>query len=286
MPDGPGLFMAPSLGEAVSALADGGGKAVALAGGTWIMRAPIRGEIPAALHVGLGRIPGLKAIDVGPDEISIGACVTHARLVAALADDQQLAVLSKAAGAAANPAVREMATIGGNLCAAEFPASDLAPALICLDARVEFATPSGTERVPVEEFLDLRRTLTPGTVLKRIIVPRSPARSAHARLPMRKAGDYPVAIVSLAARLDAGGSLRDVRIGVGSVEASARCWPELEAELNGRRLVPAEAQRLAEASAGSFDGRDGIEAPGWYRIEVLPVLVRRAAEALLAPNGS
>lgn len=280
------LFMASSLDEAVSALADGGGEAAAFAGGTWIMRAPIRGEATAAFHVGLGRIPELTAIETGPDEISIGACVTHARLVAGLAGESQFAGLVRAAGVAANPAVREMATIGGNLCAADFPASDLAPALLCLDAAVELASPAGAERVSVERFLELRRRLRPGTVLKRVVIKRSPARSVHLRLPMRKAGDYPVAIVSMAADLDADGSGRGIRIGVGSVEASARRWPELEAELNGRRLIPGEAQKLAEAVSATFSGRDGIEAPGWYRVQVLPVLVRRATEALLAPHGS
>ena len=276
------LFMASSLDEAVSALADGGGGAAAFAGGTWIMRAPIRGEAPAAFHVGLGRIRELTTIETGPDEISIGACVTHARLVAALTGQRQFAGLVGAARGAANPAVRELATVGGNLCAAQFPASDLIPALMGLDAKIELANPAGAERVSVERFLEMRRTLVPGTVLTRIFIPRSGARSAHARLPMRKAGDYPVAIVSMAADLDADGSAHDIRIGVGSVEAAARRWPELEAGLTGRRLIPSEAKKLAEGSLAAFNGRDGIEAPGWYRLQVLPVLVRRAAEALLS----
>jgi aerobic carbon-monoxide dehydrogenase medium subunit len=100
-------------------------------------------------------------------------------------------------------------------------------------------------------------------------------------LPLRKAGDYPVAIVSMAVAIGPDGSVGDIRVAVGSVEASARRWPQLEEQLLGRPLDPARAYELAKACAGVFTGRESVEAPGWYRVQVLPTLVRRAAEAVL-----
>jgi carbon-monoxide dehydrogenase medium subunit len=274
------LYMATSVDDAVAALRDRGPEGAALAGATWIMRAPIRREALHPSYVGIGGIAELRAVEVTDDEIRIGACVTHARLVAALAGFGECAGLVAAAAGAANPAVRQMATVGGNLCAAGFPASDLAPALFCLDASIELCTPGGKERVPLSRFLEMRGHLASGTLLTKVVIKRRPLRCAHMRLPLRKAGDYPVAIVSLAAVLAGNGLIEDIRVAVGSVEATAKRWPELEARLRGRKLDSDEAHELAEAESGAFHGRDGIEAPGWYRVQVLPSLVRRAAEAI------
>jgi carbon-monoxide dehydrogenase medium subunit len=246
------------------------------------MRAPIRGEGHAASYVGIGRIPELHRVDITEHDIRIGACVTHARLIASLAAVDECNGLKAAAGEAANPAVRHMATVGGNVSACQFPASDLPPALLCLDTSIELRTPRGTERLSLEHFLDIRARLEPGVLVTGVVIPRSRLRTGHARLPLRKAGDYPVAIVSVAAALGSDGSVEDIRIAVGSVEKSARRWPQLEEQLRGRPLDPRMARDLAETCAGTFTGRDSVEAPGWYRVQVLPALVRRALEAVVA----
>lgn len=280
------LTMAASVDEAVAALRERGPDAAPLAGATWIMRAPIRREAMRPAYVGIGGIAELRAVEVAEDEIRIGACVTHARLAAALSGVEGCAGLMAAAGDTANPAVRQMATVGGNLCAADFSASDLVPALLCLDASVELCTQAGRKRVSLDHFLQMRHSLEHGTLLTQVVIRRQAWRSAHARLPLRKAGDYPVAIVDMAAAFADDGSVEEIRLAVGSVEASARRWPELETRLRGRRLDPAEAADLARAESHAFHGRDGIEAPGWYRVEVLPSLARRAAEAIAASQAS
>lgn len=276
------LYIAASLADAVAALADRGSAGAPLAGATWIMRAPIRHEELRSSYVGIGGISELCAVELTDDEIRIGACVTHARLIAALAGVEGCDGLVAAAGGAANPAVRQMATVGGNLCASDFPASDLSPALLCLDASVELRTPSGRERLPVGRLLDVRRTLEPGTLVTGVVIARKPLRTGHARLPLRKAGDYPVAIVSISVALGSERSVEDIKVAVGSVEASARRWPQLEEQLLGRPLDPARAHELAKAGASVFAGRESVEAPGWYRVQVLPTLVRRATQAALA----
>lgn len=229
----------------------------------------------------IGTIGELRRVDISGSEVAIGACVTHAQLVAALASVPECNALTAAAAGAANPAIRQVATIGGNLCTAAFAASDLVPALLCLDADIELATTAGIERLPIARFLAKRGSLAAAALLTRIIIPRNPGRSVHVRLPLRKAGDYPVAILSLAAAIRPDGRIETVRVAVGSVETVARRWETLEAELLGRPLDPQTAFDLADANAATFEGRDGIEAPGWYRVKVLPSLVRRAARALL-----
>ncbi|WP_225646055.1 FAD binding domain-containing protein [Bradyrhizobium australafricanum] len=275
------IYVAPSLASALDALSEFGAAGAAFAGGTWIMRSPIRHERLKPHYVAIGKIAELTAVRIGSDAIEIGAAVTHAALAAALADLAEFAVLVDAAGRSANPAIRAMATIGGNLATSEFAAADCVPALLCLDAQVEMSARDGRERIGLAHFLKIRSSLAPGHLVTRIILPRAARRSAHARLPLRKSGDYPVAIVSLSVSIDAAGRIQAARVAVGSVEPVARRWERLEAALIGRPLDAAEAAQSAAALADEFVGRDSVDTPAWYRVSVLPGLVRRAAIAAL-----
>ena len=244
------------------------------------MRAPLREERHDLSYVAISKIASLRELSVGEREVSIGACVTHAEIARELTSVPDCRALALAAGNAANPAIRQVATIGGNLCAANFAAADLVPALLCLDAEIELHGPGGAEQIPLSRFLEIRTSLAPGRLVRRVIVRRTPRRSVHVRLPLRKAGDYPVAIFSLAVTLDAAGVVTSASAAVGSVEAAARRWHELEAELIGHPLDPAHAAEKAEHHCATLRARDGVEAPGWYRLKVLPNLVRKAANAM------
>ena len=116
------------------------------------------------------RLLPLRELSVGAREVSIGACVTHAELARELASVPDCRALALAAGNAANPAIRQVATIGGNLCAANFAAADLVPALLCLDAEIELQGPGGAERIPLSRFLEIRASLAPGQLVRRVIV--------------------------------------------------------------------------------------------------------------------
>jgi carbon-monoxide dehydrogenase medium subunit len=274
------LYVARTLHDAVAALTDRGPDGAPLAGATWIMRAPLRQERHELSYVAISKIESLRQVTVQDREVSIGACVTHTELARQLASIPECRALALAARNAANPAIRQVATIGGNLCAENFAAADLVPALLCLDAEVELEAPGATERIAVSRFLDIRASLKPGHLVRQVIVPRMPRRSGHVRLTLRKAGDYPVAIVSLAVTLNASGVVTGAKAAVGSVEPTARRWQELEADLLNHPLDPQRAADKAESHCGAFQARDGIEAPGWYRLKVLPSLVRKAVREL------
>ena len=279
--DAGSIYVAPTLPAALDALHDYGSAGAPLAGGTWIMRSPIRHEPLKPHYVAIGKIPELSAIRTDAAAVEIGAAVTHAALAAALTDLPEFGVLVTAAGRSANPAIRNMATIGGNLAASDFAAADCVPALLCLDAAVEVTSRNSSERMSLVDFLKIRSTFTPGQLLTKIIVPRTERRTAHARLPLRKSGDYPVAIVSLSVNVDEAGRIQAIRIAVGSVEPAARRWGRLEAALLGGVLDPPLAADIAAELAGEFTGRDSVEVPAWYRVNVLPSLVRRAVATAL-----
>lgn len=272
-----------TLTEAAAALQDPG--SVALAGGTWIMRAPIRDEPWAETYVALSEIAELHEIESGP-VTRFGACVSHAALARATAGQPWLRGLNQAAEGSANPAIRRVATLGGNLCAPGFAAADLAPALLALDARVVLRSDDGERELPLAEFLRHRTDLGSGGLLCAVVLDRRELLSSHARLPLRVAGgDYPVAIVSLAVAHDSEGLIQDAAVAVGSVEPLARRWPELEAALIGRPMDAQFAAAAAERLSGEWSGRDGVDTPGWYRVRVLPALVRRAMSEILPAPG-
>lgn len=272
--------VAGSIDEALAARRQG---ASVLAGGTWMMRDPRRGiDLPEAV-VALHRIAALSKVDVEPDHIIIGATVTHTVLARMLQGLAGFEALAAAAEGAANPGIRRVATVGGNLCTLDFAAADLVPALLVCEAMVEMETFDGPKLVGISEFLRDRSTLLNDAILTKIHLRRDLIASAHIRLPFRKAGDYPVAIVSVAV-----GNDRRFRIAVGSVEPVARRWAALEEALaNEPGGFAPDPERAAELAAehNNFHGRDGTEADGWYRRQVLPVLVKRGVTALLKTEG-
>ena len=270
------LLVPTSLSEALVALKAHGRDGAPLAGATWISRAPFRGEERRPVYVCIARIEALRAIEVNDGELRFGACATHAALAAFLEPYPEFRGLRQAAANSANPAVRNMATVGGNLCTADFPAADLVPALLCFEAEVELQSGADkAERMTMSDFLTERAHLSAGTLLTQIAVRRKPRRSAHVRLPLRKAGDYPVAIVSVSCPEG-----EAPRIAIGSVEPTARRWHGLEEKLGGGPLDSQAAAQAAAEMATDLSARDGVEAPGWYRLQVLPALLRRAMQEI------
>ena len=271
------MLLPQTVADALSHLALPG--AIAVAGASWVMRAPLRHEPVAPVWVALNRIKALHACDTGGPMVQLGALTTHDQLVRLLPDAPDLRALVQAAGGAANPGVRRIATLGGNLCATGFAAVDLIPALLALDASVSIATPAGPEKLDMPAFLT-RRTAPGPLLVTGVTIPRSTRPSAHTRLPMRKAGDYPVAIVSLSLETGPQGLITDLRLAVGAVEGTARRWTSLETRAKGTRPDPAAIAALAQQHTADFTPRSGLDAPGWYRLRVLPTLVRRAFEQI------
>jgi len=263
-----------TIAEALDELAEE--HAIAVAGSTWVLRAPLRHEPLAPRFVALNKLDGLRRFDVTTDAISIGAMVTHDRLAQDLPEFMCLEALRSAAERAANPGVRRIATIGGNIAAHDFSASDFAAALISLDATVEIAQRSGLRKMLVGDFLAQRKALERPWLVTAIVVPVDPLRaSAHERLPMRHAGDYPSAILSASANRQG-----QWRIGVSAVEHQPKRWRALERALQRQNL--AKAEDVARELAGAFSGLNLPGTPGWYRVSVLPVLVRRAVATIEA----
>jgi carbon-monoxide dehydrogenase medium subunit len=274
------LVHANSVDEAIAVLSNVGTSALPVAGGTWVMRAPIRQEATDRLFVSLGRIHVLKHIESNENEISIGSLATHDALSKLDVTGNDLNCLIQAALKSANPAIRNAATIGGNICTSQFAAADLVPALLCLGARVEIQDRNGSNRIELGDYLSSRDERPNDEIMTKIIVERSNRLSAHARLLMRQAGDYPVVNLSCSLSLTGAGMIKDARIAVGSVETSAKRWCNLEVALSGHPLSDLNIKEIASTLIGDFHGRDGPDAPGLYRVKVLPKVAAQALESI------
>lgn len=245
-----------SVAEAIAALGDRTRPTRALAGGTDLLVRLKRDPDFAACVVNLKRIAELRGITEAKSGTTIGALTTLAELAASETMRRRHPLLVEAALQMASPQVRHLATIGGNLVNAS-PAADLAPPLLCLNAELTVAGPSGLRRVPIHGFFrgPGRCALEPGEVLTGVFVPAESGRGAYLKFSPRAAMDLAVVGVACFAT----GTER--RVALGAVAPTAILVPP----------DPAEAAKRAQPI-------DDVRASAEYRRAMVSVLVRRALE--------
>jgi CO/xanthine dehydrogenase FAD-binding subunit len=187
--------------------------------------------------------------------------------------DRELAFLHSPARAVGGPAIRQMATVGGNLFAPS-PYGDFATALLALDATVSVQGGYGAREVPLEQFLAGRergpRALVAGVTLGRV---GSEAFRFRKVARVRPKG---IAVLTIAALLPvAGGRVTGARIAYGALGPTPLRARGAERALEGRALDEASiAAAVAAAADGIAPASDAI-ASDWYRREILPIHLRR-----------
>jgi carbon-monoxide dehydrogenase medium subunit len=234
--------------------------------------------------INLKRIPGLGAIDVSTDTIRMGALTTLTALLEHPVIATEYPVLPFTARYMGSPAIRHLATVGGNLCNAS-PAADLSPVLLVLDAEVGIAGPAGQRRLPLGEFFrgPGQTALAAGELLAWVDVPRKHAGwdVRYERLDVRRAMDIAIVGVALALRRD-GVRLAEARLALGAVAPTPRRVPEAEAALLAGRLSPDAVDRVAELAMVAARPIGDVRATAEYRREMVGALVRRALDPLAA----
>ncbi|MBI4011494.1 MAG: xanthine dehydrogenase family protein subunit M [Candidatus Rokubacteria bacterium] len=268
--------------EACRILAREPGAAV-LAGGTDLMvhlRQSWRGQRPPAV-VNVKRIPGLDAIAVADGAIRLGALASLTALIEHPVIRAEYPVLSATARYMGSPAIRNLASVGGNLCNAS-PAADLPPVLLALDAEVGIAGPGGARRLPLERFFHGpgQTVLQPGELLVWVEFPRRrpPWPIRYERLDVRRAMDIAIAGAALAVCRD--GGPRDARVALCAVAPTPIRVREAEAVLATEGLTDAAIAQAAELASAAARPISDVRATAGYRREMVGVLVRRGLEAL------
>jgi carbon-monoxide dehydrogenase medium subunit len=231
--------------------------------------------------VDLKQIPELFQLEFDPGTgLTVGAAVPCARLSEHPAVQAHYPALVDATSIIGSPAIRERATLGGNLCNAA-PSGDTIPALIVLGATCRVAGPSGTRSVAVEAFCTApgQTVLAPGELLVSIQLPAPLPYTGARYLRFIPRGEMDLAIAGAGAwlRLDEDPSqIAQARIALAAVAPTPLLVVDAGATLRGRDLgetAYAEAATLAQQAAQPITDARGTAA---QRRHLVGVLVKRA----------
>jgi len=247
------------------------------AGGTDLMvRLPL--QRAGVSLVCLEKVSELRGIDESADEVRIGAATTHSELISGSLTGKHFPLLREAARHIGAPAVRNMGTIGGNICTAS-PAGDTLPPLYILGAEVELRSPRGERRMPIDEFITGpgRTQLGPDEVLCGVVIRKDHGFNFHhfEKVGQRKAMAISIASFAFAAAVGADGSLARARCAFGSVAPTIFTSRALDECLAGN---PIDTDVLVTAAALVREGVrpiSDVRASKQYRRRVAGNLLMR-----------
>jgi carbon-monoxide dehydrogenase medium subunit len=284
------LAIPDSVEACLAALADQGREPRVVAGGTDLLPQLKNALIRPHLVVDLSGVPELKRLEAGSSELRVGAAVSARALELAPEVQTSYQALAESAALVGSVQVRNLATLGGNVCNAA-PSADMAPPLLALDAEAVIAGPKGQRRVPMAEFfVGVRRTvLDPDELLVELVVPAPGPHSGGSYLRHTPRRELDIAVVGVASQLTlSDGVCSKARIALGAVAPTPLRAGEAEAALEGQDVTPALIERAAElaveAARPISDQRGSVE----FRRHLVRVLTRRTLTAALerAQNGA
>jgi aerobic carbon-monoxide dehydrogenase medium subunit len=275
-------FAPQTLDEAISLLDNYGPQASVLAGGQSLIPLMKLQLAAPSYIVDINRIAGLSDIHEGHGYLHIGSLTREVDLDSSQLVRTKYTILHDATSVMADPLVRNMATVGGNLAHGD-PANDHPATMLALDAELVAKGSKGERLIPISEFFEgpLTTALNHGEILTEIRVPAPPPGSGSAYLKLkRKVGDYATAGVAVVISVGDGVCQR-AGIGLTNVGTTPIKAGNAESFLIGKRLddeTIREAARLAAQEAEpSEDLRGSVE----YKRDMVRVLAGRALRLVL-----
>lgn len=269
-----------TLNEVFSLLEKHGDDARVIAGGTSLIIWMRQRLLMPKLVIGLGRIPDFDTIAFDPrDGLRIGAGARHRDVELSPAIKQHYPLLHETFRKVAQPRIRNMGTIGGNLAGGD-PLTDPGASLMALDTELTLTSSNKTRTMSLEEFfVDYYQTaLEPGELLTEIRVP-PPQRPgwSHIKFTPRSVEDFATVGVAMTLRAQAG-SCEDVRLALNSVASTIVRARRAENVLRGHPLTEELLREAGEVAASEVDPMDDNRGSADYKRDLVKVLVRRAAE--------
>ncbi|HSP16032.1 MAG TPA: xanthine dehydrogenase family protein subunit M [Thermoanaerobaculia bacterium] len=272
-----------TLAEAISLLKQHGPDAKILAGGqSLIPLMKLRMAAPKIL-IDLNGIRELSYIKESDGFLTIGALTRESDLDTSDLIRKKYPIISDTAAVIADPLVRNMATVGGNLAHAD-PANDHPATMLALGAEVVAAGPKGTRKIPLSGFFTglFTTTLGPDEILTEIRVPTPPARSGGAYLKVeRKVGDFATAAVAVQVTLD-GNTVKSAGIGLTNVGQTPIRASRAEKALIGKAADDKWIAEAARIAAEECEPNDDLRGPAEYKRNLVRVLTTRALHQAIA----
>jgi len=258
-----------------------------MAGGTSMIIMMRQRLLMPKVVISLNRVPKFDRITYSAkDGLRIGAGARHRDIELSKAVQQHYPLLYETFRKVAQPRIRNMGTVGGNLAAGD-PLTDPGASLIALDAEVTLASSKGERTLPLDEFfIDYYQTaMEPGELLTEIHVP-PPSRSAWAHIKFTPRSIEDFATVGVAITLDVkDGICQDVRLGLNSVSSIIVHAKNAEAVIRGKTITDESLREMGVVAASECDPTDDNRGSAEYKRELVKVLVPRAANEAIQRAG-
>jgi carbon-monoxide dehydrogenase medium subunit len=276
-----------TIPEALAFLKQHGESAKILSGGqSLIPMMKLRLARPAYI-VDLNRIAGLSYIKEDGGFLKIGGLTREAELESSALVRSKYPLLMDTAAVIADPQVRNLATIAGNLAHGD-PANDHPATMIALGAQVVATGGKGERVIPVETFfVSLFTTaLEQGEILTEIRIPVPPPKSGGAYVKVeRKVGDFATAAVAVQLTLDDKGAVQKAGIGLTNVGATPLKAKKAEDFLKGKKPDAATVAQAAQLAADDAQPSSDLRGPAEYKKGLVKELTKRAISRALERAG-
>ena len=272
-------YLSPkTIPDAIDLLQKHGDEAKILAGGHSLIPAMrLRLAEPGYL-IDISGIGGLDYIQEESGQLRIGAMTCEAALEESEIVQRKFPLLLDTAKMIADPSVRNMATVGGNLAHGD-PANDHPATMLALRASVIAEGPNGTREIKIDNFFPdfFTTALSEDEILTEIRIPTPPSASGGAYLKIeRKVGDYAAAAVACQLNIDSSGSIENIGLGLTNVGSTPIRASSAEELLKGKKPdenMLAEAGRLAAADS---EPMEDLRGSAEYKIALVNELTQRA----------
>jgi aerobic carbon-monoxide dehydrogenase medium subunit len=279
------LIRPDSMAEALGQREQYGKDGMPIAGGQSLLVLLRNKLIDPKVLIDLERLGELRGVQRQTDGMSVGPMMTIYNLLSSPEVRAAAPLLSQAASKVGSTAIRNLGTIGGNLCHNE-PGADLPPALLALDAVVELRSRKATREVPLREFFRgyFETAVTPDELLYAVEIPTLPGRASAVYLKHAiSAEDLAIAGVAVVLIPDEQHSrkAREIRIGLGGVASVPLRASKAESAVRGAVLNDAAIREAGEIAASEADPMTDPHASAEYRRKMVKVLVRRAILAAI-----
>ena len=267
-----------TIPEAIALLQQYGDDAKILSGGqSLIPMMKLRLARPAYL-IDINRIAGLSYIKEEDGRLKIGGLTREADLESSPLIRTKFPIILDTAHVIADPQVRNLATIAGNLAHGD-PANDHPATMLALGAKVVATGPKGSRVIPIGDFfVSLFTTaLEPNEIVTEVQVPLPPPRSGGAYFKLeRKVGDFATAAVAAQVTVDAGGVCQLAGIGLTNVGPTPLKATKAEAFLRGKKLDEANLRQAAQLAADEAQPSSDLRGPAEYKKALVKELAFRA----------
>lgn len=256
--------------------------AIVLAGGTDVIVKMKEGSLRPKRVVNIKKIPGLGGIKETPDGIWIGALTRIRDIEKSTLVQEKLHILYEAVRVIGSVQVRNLATVGGNVCNAS-PAADSAVALLALDAVAHISGPGGERKVQFSEFFTGpgSTVLVRGELLTGITVPSRVVGWKGCWVRVARAS-MDIATISLAATVKTeNGFVKDIHLAWGTVAPTPMRTRDVEDFIVGKKLDNNVIEEAAKLAATSIRPRESGRSSGVYKRKVAEGFIREALTRLM-----